>query len=61
MALGPRVCDGIGAAVRIETDDESVLLDFPEREVRPDDGRDVDFRFTIPRLLLDHLIRTRTD
>ena len=29
MALGPRVSDGIGAAVRIETDDESVLLDFP--------------------------------
>ena len=61
MALGPRVSDGIGAAVRIETDDESVLLDFPEREVRVDDGREVDFRFTIPRLLLDHLIRTRTD
>jgi UDP-MurNAc hydroxylase len=61
MALGPRVCDGIGASVRIETDDESVLLDFPEREVRADDGREVDFRFTIPRLLLDHLIRTRTD
>ena len=53
--------DGIGAAVRIETDDESVLLDFPEREVRADDGREVDFRFTIPRLLLDHLVRTRTD
>ena len=61
MALGPRICDGIGAVARIETDDDSVLLDFPERQVCADDGREVDFRFTIPRPLLDHLIRTRTD
>ena len=61
MALGPRVCDGIGGPVRISTDDTSLLLDFPERAVVSDDGREVDFRFTIPRSLLDHLVRTRTD
>ncbi len=61
MALGPRVCDGIGATVRIATDDASILLDFPDRAVIADDGREVDFKFTIPRLLLDHLVRTRTD
>ena len=38
MALSPRVCSGIGAAVRIQTDDTSLLLDFPERAVVPDDG-----------------------
>jgi UDP-MurNAc hydroxylase len=61
MALGPRVCDGIGTAIKIQTDDEAILLDFPERSVIADDGREVDFRFTIPRYLLDHLVRTRTD
>jgi UDP-MurNAc hydroxylase len=61
MALGPRVCDGIGTAIKIQTDDEAILLDFPERSVVADDGREVDFRFTIPRYLLDHLVRTRTD
>ena len=61
MALGPRVCDGIGSVVRLQTDDDSLLLDFPDRSVIADDGREVDFRFTIPRLLLDHLIRTKTD
>jgi len=61
MALGPRVCDGIGTSIKIQTDDEAIILDFPERAVVADDGREVDFRFTIPRYLLDHLVRTRTD
>lgn len=61
MALGPRVCDGIGTSVKLQTDDEAIILDFPEREVLADDGREVDFRFMIPRTLLDHLVRTRTD
>jgi UDP-MurNAc hydroxylase len=61
MALGPRVCDGIGTTVKIQTDDEAILLDFPERSVVADDGREVEFRFAIPRPLLDHLVRTRTD
>ena len=34
---------------------------FRSRAVVSDDGREVDFRFTIPRSLLDHLVRTRTD
>ncbi|WP_049580759.1 Rieske 2Fe-2S domain-containing protein, partial [Streptomyces sp. SBT349] len=38
MARADRICAGIGAPVRLNVDDVSLVIDFPARQVRPWDG-----------------------
>jgi UDP-MurNAc hydroxylase len=67
MAAAPHVCDGVGAALAIQTTvdgqpDVVVIVDFPERRVH--DGSPahaaVGFRFTIDRRLVETVVARRS-
>ena len=55
---------GVGGPVRLDLtgDDgeviESIIIDFPAREVRPDAGEKVRYRFRTARALVEHLLHT---
>ncbi len=51
--MAPTLCGAVGANCLIRTGDLEVLIDFPNAQVRAYDGEDYEFRFTIPRELVE--------
>jgi UDP-MurNAc hydroxylase len=60
FALAPSVRIGIGANCLIETDDLSVLINFPEGKVERFTDQEFSFRFTIPRELLETVAKQKS-
>ena len=60
FALAPSVRIGIGANCLIETDDLSVLINFPEGKVERFTDQEFGFRFTIPRDLLETVAKQKS-
>lgn len=56
------ICAGINDQVLLDVGDERIVLDFVDRVVRrPAADEDPRYQFTIPRALVDHLVRERID
>jgi UDP-MurNAc hydroxylase len=62
LAEADLIAAGIDSAVILDVGDERIRIDFHDREVRrqPEGVHDFDYRFTIARPLVEHLVRTRT-
>jgi UDP-MurNAc hydroxylase len=56
MAMAPAVRTGIGAAALVRSGDLAIYLDFPTGTVRRHAGEPYDFRFDIPRPLLETVV-----
>lgn len=62
LEASTQLAAGIGGPVRLDLTDEadnvieSILIDFPGRRVRADDGRKVRYRFRTQRRLIEHLL-----
>ncbi|MCB0968201.1 MAG: Rieske 2Fe-2S domain-containing protein [Ilumatobacter sp.] len=53
LRMAPTLRGAVGANCLIRTGDLEILIDFPNGEVRPYDDEDYEFRFTIPRALVE--------
>ncbi|MEQ8437881.1 MAG: MBL fold metallo-hydrolase [Ilumatobacter fluminis] len=53
LRMAPTLRGAVGANCLIRTGDLEILIDFPNGEVRPFDGEEYEFRFTIPRALVE--------
>ena len=53
LRMAPTLCGAVGANCLIRAGDLELLIDFPDAEVRAYDGEDYEFRFTIPRELVE--------
>ena len=56
LRMAPTLRGAVGANCLIRTGDLEILIDFPNGEVRPFDGEDYEFRFTIPRALVETVV-----
>jgi len=59
LAMCPTVREAIGAPCLLRAGDEEILIDFPAGEVRRYDGEAYDFRFDIPRPLVELVVAER--
>jgi UDP-MurNAc hydroxylase len=59
MALAPTLCGAIGSSCRIIAGDADLLIDFPRGVVQEFGGETHRFRLTIPRPLLELVVRDR--
>jgi UDP-MurNAc hydroxylase len=59
LRMAPTLRSAIGANCLICADDVEILVDFPAGEVRAFDGEDYDFRFRIPRPLVETVVAQR--
>lgn len=55
----PRLREAIGGSCLLDSGSDVILVDFPAGEVRLHAGEPYDFRFSIPRPLLELVVRTR--
>jgi len=59
LRMAPTLCGAVGANCLIRTGDLDVLIDFPNAEVRAYAGEEYEFRFTIPRELVETVTAER--
>ena len=53
LRMAPTLCRAVGANCLIRAGDLELLIDFPNAQVRAYDGEDYEFRFSIPRELVE--------
>lgn len=59
LRIAPTLRGAIGANCLIRTGDVEILVDFPAAQVRVYDGEPYEFRFTIPRELVETVVARR--
>ena len=59
LEMAPTLCEQVGANVLIRTEGLDVLIDFPNGEVRAHRGEPFEFRFDIPRALMETVAAQR--
>jgi UDP-MurNAc hydroxylase len=60
LATADHICTGVGAQLLLEIgDDERIVIDFVDREVRPWAGEKCRYRFSVQRPLIERLIADR--
>jgi UDP-MurNAc hydroxylase len=59
LAIAPTLRQAVGANVLIRAGDLSVLIDFPNGEVREHDGEPFEFSFDLPRELVETVVAER--
>lgn len=56
LELADQICDGVGGPVLLDLDDEKIVIDFTTRQVRPFEGEECRYRFTVARHLVEALV-----
>jgi len=59
LAKAPTLAAAVGAPALLRSDDLKILIDFPNGQVRAYGGERYDFRFDIPRPLLEQVVADR--